>query len=66
MITKQKSKVELRCDFSLKVASLCGTIQQMNNLSSEEGSLEAVNSRSRDVQTLFIVCSPRLTFSGSI
>ena len=63
MITKQKSKVELRCDFSLKVTRLYGTIQQMNILSAEVGSLEAVNSSSRDVQTLFIVCSLELTFS---
>lgn len=63
MIMKQKSKVEFHCDFLLKVTSLYGTIQQMNILSAEVGSLEAVNSSSRNVQTQFIVCSPKLTFS---
>lgn len=66
MIMKQKSKVELRCDFFAKVTRLYGTIQQMNILSAEGGSLEAVNSSSRDVQTLFIVYSPVLTFSWFI
>lgn len=63
MITKQKSKVELRCDFPLKVTRLYGTVQQMNIVSAEVGSLEAVNSCSRNVQTQFIVCFPKLTFS---
>lgn len=63
MITRQKSKVELRCDFSLKVTCLYGTIQQMNILSAEVCSLEAVNSGSRNVQTQFTVCSLKLTFS---
>lgn len=63
MITKQRSKVELRCDFPLKVTRFYGTMQQMNILSAEVGSLEAVNSSSRNVQTQFIVCSLKLTFS---
>lgn len=63
VIMRQKSKVELRCDFSLKVTCLYGTIQQMNILSAEVCSLEAVNSSSRSVQTQFTVCSLKLTFS---
>lgn len=66
MLTRLKSKVELCCDFSLKVTRLCGTIQQMNILSAEVCSLEAVNSSSRNVQTQFIVCSLKLTFSSFI
>lgn len=49
--------------FLLKVWCLCGTTQQMNILSAEVGSLEAVNLYSRNVQTQFITCSPELTFS---
>lgn len=49
--------------FLLKVTRLYGTIRQMNILSAEVGSLEAVNSCSRNVQTQFTVCSPKLTFS---
>lgn len=63
MVTKQKSKVELRCGFLLKVTRLYGTIQRMNILSAEVGSLEAASSSSRNVQTQFIVCSLKLTFS---
>lgn len=50
-------------NFLLKVWCLCGTTQQMNILSAEVGSLEAVNLNSRNVQTQFITCSPELTFS---
>lgn len=70
---KQKRKVKLHSFFSffflsffyflLKVWCLCGTTQQMNILSAEVGSLEAVNLNSRNVQTQFITCSPELTFS---
>lgn len=66
MLTRLKSKVELCCDSSLKVTRLYGTIQQMNILSAEVRSLEAVNSSSRNVQTQFTVCSLKLTFSSFI
>lgn len=59
----QKSKVELHCYFLLKVRCYHKTTQAMNILLKEIGSLEAVNLSGRDVQSQFIVCSPKLTFS---